>query len=533
MLSESDAYLLKKFRDQNMDTRTDMIEKKVLVCYDSNSGGYNGEIIFDLSSLGVASDYLDYGNAFITVPYVCSMKGDGTADISSATDKTTVQPKDGFHHLLDSMSIEINGRTVQSIQNFSNMFYHMKYLMSASAEDALKNSATTGVFGESVTDYAYNDAAGANGIGYSPFGVHGTGAARYRPHSSLIIAPDTDAAILPWINPSEIKGSSAESYYSESGATTAQIQTWLYYYTIKLSHISSFFENLALTKATDIKLIIKYNSFSAVITAAASTVIALASYTQLSGRSCPLMLCPLKAAGSAAGNVTMTANVVSTGLEPTPFSMAHKQCRLYVPSYKIRPDVASAMITSFPQTKVQYFDIYSYSIPSIPAGGQITYNLTNGVTDPVFVMVLPFQRDTTLSDKIKGGQYQSIFDSAPATTSGTFLKDLQIQVGGKNTFQLNETYSYDQFINEFSKFFALNGNSTLGVTSGLINQASWNKAYRCYVADISRRELSEHAVSKAVVLTGYNASAKACELICFVAYRKSLTLNTATGIVSD
>jgi hypothetical protein len=301
-----------------------------------------------------------------------------------------------------------------------------------------------------------------------------------------------------------------------------------------LKHISSFFNELPLTKATDIKLIMKYNSFSSTVTAAITTgTLATATYTQLSGNSCPVLLTPLLAAPGATVVFTMTGNVMSTGLgEDRPGGLT--QCRLYAPSYKIKSDVASAMLTSFPQTKCQYLDIYSYSIPSIAAGGNIVQNLTNGVTDPVFVMVIPFQRNTALTTLIKGNsQYQSIFDPAPGTTSGVYLKEFNVQVGGKNTFQLNENFAFDQFINEFSKFFSINGNNSVGLTSGIIDQIKWNKAYRCYCADISRREPSEDKVSKAIVLTGYNASDVDIELICFIAYRKSITLNTATGILVD
>ena len=529
MLSENDSYVLSKFRDQNMDTRSDMLEKKILTCYDSNSGGYNGELIFDLSSLGVASDWIDYSSAWITVPYLVSIKGDGVTDINNSIDKLAVQIKDGFHHLVDSMSVEVNGRTVQSIQNFSNMFYHMKYLMSASAEDLLKNAGSSGVFGENLDNLAYKSTADALGVGYNIISATRTS----RPHNKLVIEPTSEATAFPWIDANEIKSNSGQSYHVETGATVNTVFTWVFYYTVQLKHISSFFNELPLTKATDIKLIIKYNSFSATVTGAiTSGTLAVATYTQLSGHTCPVMLAPLLTAPSATVTFTVTGNILSTGLgEVVPLAL--RQCRLYAPSYKIKSDVASAMLTSFPQTKCHYLDIYSYSIPSVTAGGNIVWNLTNGVTDPVFVMVIPFQRNTALTTLVKGSQYQSVFDPAPGTTSGVYIKEFNIQVGGKNTFQLNENYSFDQFINEFSKFFAMNGNNTLGLTSGIIDQTKWNKAYRCYCADVSRREPSEDNVSKAIVLTGYNASAVDIELICFIAYRRTVTLNTATGLLVE
>ena len=542
MLSENDSYVLSKFRDQNFDSRTDMLEKKILTCYDSNSGGYNGELIYDLSSLGVASDWIDYSSAFITVPYVVSIKSitnteasPAIIDLTNSIDQFGVQIKDGFHHLIDSMSVEVNGRTVQSIQNFSNMFYHMKYIMSASAEDILKNSATTGVFGESLSNLNYQAAADNLGVGYNIYtgtNVAGSAASRSaRAHSQMNVDPT--ATGLPWINSSEIINNSAQSYYYKAGATTATVFTWVFYYRIQLKHISSFFENLPLTKATDIKLIIKYNSFSANVGVTASDGnFSINSYTQLSGHSCPVLIVPVLAAPATNAIFTITGNVLSTGLgETTPPAM--RQTRLYVPSYKIRPEVASAMLTSFPQTKNQYLDIYSYSIPSVTAGGNIVWNITNGVTDPIFVMVIPFQKNTALTALIKGSQYQSVFDTAPGTTSGVYLKEFNVQVAGRNTFQLNENYAFDQFINEFSKLFALNGNNTLGITSGIINQVAWNKGYRCYVADVSRREPSEDNVSKAITITAQNAANVDIELICFVAYKKQIMMNTATGIMVE
>lgn len=536
-MSDSDAYLISKFRDMAMSDRTDMKAKTVAWIPDSNNGAYNGQIVFDLSALSTTSGWLSYNEAYIEIPYVIGLKG--SVDIAAPINKNTITIKDGYHHLIDSIAVEFNQKTVCQVQSFTNVHTHFKMLTSSSAEDILKNRVSTGFYGEPVNDLTYSNAATVNGIGF----INNTNAPSLRKTEITSNDLSTTSTVLPSITKSKVK-KSGRSYCDETGAAGADnIYFSVIMATIKLRDITDFFDKIPLCKTSDIRLIITYNSISATVDMSAASLLSIDSYTQLSGHSCPVMMCAVNGTTGPAAKISIRSNIVKSGLGETP-DLPINQCRLYVPTYKIADSVSLAMIQSFPTTTFEYNDIYTYTIPRVEPG-TFTYTLTTGIVNPQYVVVIPYVRVQDIGAGIGNcSQYTSIFDSAPASSSAVVLSEFNVQLAGVNVFQANQRFDWEQFMEELSKINAINGNNSLGITSGILNMFSFQQGYRMYVADLRRRETSSDNVTKSIVITGVNTmDAQSSpinppltgniELLCFVAYRKTLSINTSTGTVSE
>lgn len=530
-MTDSDSYVISKFKDMAMSDRTDMTDKAVAWIPDSNSGSYNGQIIFDLSSLSTTSGWLSLGEAYIEIPYVIGVKG--SADVNSYLNNQTITIKDGYHHLIDSIAVEFNQKTVCQVQNFTNVHTHFKMLTSSSAEDLLKNRATTGFYGDIVNNLVYSPTATVNGAGF----INNTLGVNQRKIELTSNDLSTSATVLPSIVKSVAK-LSGRNYVDETGAAGADnIYYSVVIASVRLRDLTDFFDKIPLCKTSDIRLIITYNSISAVVDMTAASVLSVDSYQQLSGHSNPVMMCAVTGTPGTAAKLTIRSNILKSGLGDSPV-LPINQCRLYVPTYKIADSVSLAMIQAFPVTKFEYNDIYTYTIPNV-ASGSFTYTLTTGIVNPQYVVVIPFVRTQPVTAAGAIAQYQSLFDTAPGTSSAVIINEFNVQLAGLNVFQANQRFDWEAFIEEISKINAINGNNSLGITSGVLNMYSFQQGYRMYVADLRRREMSSDNVTKSIVITGVNTMVASgvltgeIELLCFVAYRKSLAIQTATGTVSD
>jgi hypothetical protein len=123
--------------------------------------------------------------------------------------------------------------------------------------------------------------------------------------------------------------------------------------------------------------------------------------------------------------------------------------------------------------------------------------------------------------------------SGTSTTGGTpdpiMLANFNILVSGVNLFLNNQLYDYEQFRQELMSSNQLNGNLTSGLTSGLISEDMFSKGYRWYYGNCARILPSEEGVSRSIQIIGQNKSAVACDLMVFVEFKKSMTIDISTG----
>jgi hypothetical protein len=240
-----------------------------------------------------------------------------------------------------------------------------------------------------------------------------------------------------------------------------------------------------------------------------------------------------------------------------------QQCRLYVPLYQMNPTMEEQYLSLNRTKKVVYRDIYQYQT-SIAGGADFNVLLTNGISNPKFVVCTPMISGATSTTISNGGGgappytlasggnivgfiqnstnanpptqavalpvYQSPFASEPATTSPLIaLTNFNIQIAGQNMFIQNELYDFEQFTNELQSVNAINGGLVTGLTSGLISETDFQYMYRYYICDVSRRLPAEDRVPKSVQILGKNTSTQPITLFTFIEFEKEIEIDLITG----
>ena len=216
-------------------------------------------------------------------------------------------------------------------------------------------------------------------------------------------------------------------------------------------------------------------------------------------------------------------------------------CRLYAPAYTFNPLRLEDYLKQG-QKRIQYTDIFSYQCLNVPVG-PFNYLITNGIANLKKVIIVPFiaQSEHGKCAEIAAAHLPAIgngfstmaspFASEPATTSPLpgALYQLNIRIGGVNAVQNNINYGYEMFLNELYGIGAINGGTTTGLTSGLINQKMWQNNYQYYVFDVSRRLKEEDRVSKSIEIIGTNNSVLNLDLFVFAELEREMVIDLTTG----
>jgi hypothetical protein len=259
----------------------------------------------------------------------------------------------------------------------------------------------------------------------------------------------------------------------------------------------------------------------------------------------PLMLCSaIGSSGSVAAFLadTYTASV-AVGARPLASGVAGaagvangtlaQSVTLNVPAYTFNPTFEASYLSS-PVKRIEYTDIYQYQVLNIASGAYVNQLITNGIAGIKSVLVVPFA-STVATNAANTGiqvpQIQSPFDTAGAGTTCplALFTNFNIVVAGQNMIYNTQRYNYEQFINQLYGYLAVNGGMTDGLTSGLIDQLSFETAMCYYYVNCSRMLPVEEAVPKSVNVIGNNLSALGLDLIVFVEYACGLSIDVLSG----
>ena len=134
---------------QSLEENTPFKSKTFSYINDINSGVYNNNglslVQFDLSSIYNSTAFSDASDLFLTLPIVMTaVYGNGTpAQVAPPSDGfARVSLKSNFAHLIHQIEVVANGKTVQDMQPYINVYKHFKMLSQMTAND-LSNSGTT------------------------------------------------------------------------------------------------------------------------------------------------------------------------------------------------------------------------------------------------------------------------------------------------------------------------------------------------------------------------------------------------------
>ena len=478
--------------------------------------------------------------------------------------------KNGFHQLINSMSVEITNAQVVNLTNLSNLDIHYRLLTSCSREDELNFLPSINFHKDTAESITYYDTSGAFGFG----------------EANNIIEQSQFAASTRWGNSgwnsnlgrlqrqlntsfdpvNGMNGSGQTCLTSEAACKSVcknyciiNGNTDINHYilaTIPLKIIHDLFKKLPLTKGMYMRLILNLNTQcqSAMLVDQAASKFSSVTTTSLNNVF-PCMISPI---GNTAGLILPTSTTkvtVSLGIGKsynTTTSYSHPvmtSCRFYAKTCEMTPTYEEMYLSAVPTKTILYNDILSFSALSITPNGTVSQILTNGVSRPRYLIIVPqlaglvngcakaslggstYTKVGGGLDSAVGSPMNSPFSSSPGTTGfQAAISSLNILVSGQNIYQSNYMYGFEEWLQEVRGSNAINGGIPLGLSSGLLSQNDWENGYRyCYV-DLSRRiSQANDDISRSIQVSFTNAAAYTSDYFFIIGYEKSIQISTSTG----
>jgi hypothetical protein len=569
------------------------VRKDWVSILDNQNQNYQGnQSTLDTSQLANSNKYFNYREAYLTIPLVLTLTQavPATAAITPGTATTSLDYvmglKNWYGSIIHSLTVDYNGTTIVQQTPYTGLWNTFKLMTSLSYQDVVTNGSAMGFWPDNATSWEVTAANSAGAIGsavsnnrnsgafpkvandftqfdsynegllrrqqgwnFDPLAVttgQGTGGILY---GGLLSATNMNllwksyifnrkGAVVPAAGPPVVAG--------EGGclqiAVTAQVM---------LKHMHSFFERVPLLKGVFLKLTCNLNQVSTSFTVAGNVFTACSVTSPLGGVN-PMMIASAGAAVAEAsgpsqapqgsvdlvdGDYIMSVSVGRTCLNSTQTSITAVgistsplggSVLLNIPAYTFNPTFETSYLSS-PIKKIVYSDIYQYQvINQINANGTFNQLITNGIANIKSVLVLPFFQQAA-----NGGlsPIQSPFEGAGAgpTSPLCLLTQFNVQISGQNAIYNTVRYSYEEFMNQLQGCNSINGNLTDGLTSGLVDQKSFEMCYNYYYVNCGRMLPVEEAVPKSVNILGTNMSARGIDLFVFIEYGVEVSVDVLTG----
>ena len=361
-----------------------------------------------------------------------------------------------------------------------------------------------------------------------------------------------------------------QSYVSTGVIGTTGYRAIMFDAIIRMKDITDFFGRCPLMKGGTMRMYISTNQvyFTGCVDSGTMTTAGIVTYTNAlalltnpvilgGGQTNPVMVASadigqgmynLNPFLSTGANATSVNFSVALSIVKTQFSQCLYQatcpitsCRLYAPCYTMSPIVESRYLTLNATKKVVYNDVFMYQFPTVGAGASFNLLISNGIPNIREIVLIPLLSQVSNgltsnyatiggANNITTSTLLSPFTTTGATPDPISITNLNFLISGKNLFLNQEQYNYEMFIEQLASSNQLNGNMTSSMASGLIGMHDFNSLYRYYYANASRcNALSEDGVPKAVQMIGTNNSTQIIDLLVFVTFEKSCTLDLRTG----
>ena len=532
---------------------------------DSNNSSYpNGQVNFDLSTLSNSGKYIDFQNSYITVPLVMNLNTNADAAVGRLENAFACSLKNGFHNLINSMSVEISNMQVVNLTNFSNLDINYKLLTSSSIEDERNFLPSINFAKDTAESIVYSGVASATGVGESNnvirqtlfssadgYGTTGLNFNKGRLERQLNTSFDpitgvngSDGAKNGLVS-TKVMSDTGKNYVAFDGNTNT---TYYILATIPLKIIHDLFRKLHLTKGMYMRLVLNLNTqCSSVVTMVGANFTTFAT-TSLNNVF-PCMLSPTATTNGFVLN-NATRATISLGIGKsfnTTTSFTHptmQSCRFYARVCEMTPQAEELYLSAVPSKTILYNDILTFSTTNIAANNPVSQILTNGISRPRYLLIVP-QLSGSVNGSAKGtlgtaysaglgvlgSPMNSPFSSSPATTGfQAAISNLNILVSGQCIYQQNLTYGFEEWLQEVRGSNSLNGGIPMALSSGLLSQNDWENGYRyCYI-DLSRRiSQSNDDVSRSIQVSFTNSAAYVCDYWYIIGYEKQIVVSTSTG----
>jgi len=503
--------------------------------------------------------------------------------------------KNGYYQLIHSLSVEYNNTSVVQLTPFLNHYVTYKLMTSLSEQDLDKWGTQMGFFPDSWQSHDYDVTTGVNPAGKGSINNKNLPAVSgsinrqsdvrkfstntgFQQRSFNCTSTDGNTTTTsPIFSSADTLNNLGRNYYAHQAVSN--VDAFYVIAQIRLKDIADFFDKLPLTRGAYLRILVNTNTAEHALRyvvrqpATGNPVIVQAmnlTSTTITGGTTPLMVASAegqvdttslssteqRAQGSnffaqktdgvlgATGSITtseLSFTVRASIAKDTTANITHptfQQCRLYVPLYTMTNEEVSRYLTLQPTKNIVYRDVFQYQF-DVVAGGTFNQLLTNGVSNPKALILIPYinasaNQTTTSGTAVTNNTavWQSPFSSEPGTTSPYVgLRDYNVQLAGVNVYTSNTLYDFDAFRNELARINGINGGVVDGLMSGLIGQEQFQTNMRYYVTDLSRRIKAEDAVPKSIQVSGQNASNIAISVFVFLEFERSVSISLDSGML--
>jgi hypothetical protein len=210
--------------------------------------------------------------------------------------------------------------------------------------------------------------------------------------------------------------------------------------------------------------------------------------------------------------------------------------RLYCPAYVMNGFSEARYLALSPTKKIVYEDIFQFSFPAQNTNSPFNILVSQGIPNLKSVLVLALlpvaSNGAAAGGAVTSSSILSPFSSTPSSPDPLSIQNFQIQISGRNLFNQQLQYDYDNFVEQLSASNQLNGGLTTGMASGLVSKSDFQSLYRYYYGNCSRSIGNEQGVAKSVQILGTIASsvAQTVDLMVFCTYERTITVDVRTGL---
>lgn len=558
--------------------------KKWAEIIDSNNGFYSSNNVrFSLTSLYNSESLNSYKDTVLDIPLV-GVLSHALNTAMPDTNQFAMGLKNGYYNLIDSINIKYDGKEVQQ-HTLHQQFYtnfKMHTTMSVNDENTIgpmigysKDTSTSwNYYGSATGNAAPNAVATKQGVGLcnnanfykakntTTIGANGANVVAvltedypenkvnkgfYKRQLATNMNP-TDFNLLVAEAPGFITNSKSYTKKVATGATRLTDYQVIYFNAlIRLSDISSFFENLPLIQGGFITLDINLNLGSLYMTpnvafgdAGFNDIALPQGQCQFPNKVCPFMISPANCATNMEATQTqITAGVyigkvgssISGGVNGAPNHSnlnvpphTRQSCRLLVPQITMQPTLQEKYLTENKIKTIEY-DVVEYTPVDIARGANINKILSESVVNPVGLLIIPMLTEGS-NDGLD--PLSSPFTCEPATTAPCSLSKFNVDINGQAIYPNAVEYDYELFMAEIDGVNSINGNGQLGMSSGLVSLLDYQNIYKYYYVNLERR-LADSIQSKSIKFRCTNSNLVDLTLHCFIITKKQVVIDVQTG----
>ena len=575
----ADEYTFYESNSPVSDTEFEFISRQSVWIPDSNNGSYSsGQITFDLANFANSNRYIDWKSTVLTIPLCIAVTG--TQTFTDSTENAFMASlKNGYHHLINSLSLSLTNNEVITIQSFNNLLINYKILTSFSETDVSNFATTLGFSKDTSTSPSFvsgwetvgtnttakNSTRGqgvcnnviGNKDGYANFNTCDLkDGYKFRQNigrlTRMLSTSNNDTDLVEFVT----KDSFSTIYKNNVVQMETKVITYHILATIPMAFLHDFFLKCPLMKNAYYKLTINTNTNITIVQKIATDGLITETTIQSPYGTNPVMIspcaknCTSTGDGNLTGNatdantVTTTLRIVGgnqTGITSHPMT----QCRIYGSLVEMTPQYEMIYLENKVK-KIIYNDILSFNnilnisgtqkmsslgVFTPTSGGTVNVTLTPGLSRLRRLTIFPF-----ISSSANGLLGNTPMNSPYAAEPGTcspycVITNFNVLLSGQVIYNQNKQYAFENYLEECRPAHSINGGLCNGLSSGLLSQVDHDSSYGFITVDLCRHTKESDNISKSVQLQFTNASKHACDFICILEYEKEINVDVEMGAI--